>query len=1399
MSKTQSLLSACDWSKQRFTSLAQIDSFPAVVKCVSNKSTSASLSTTLSPNHGKCINFNGMPPLLRTNDVLYLHERRPKQRYVMCQCIKFRTSNITNRIKKSGLNMDDVRSHVVGMLSIPVTYRGWFEVLSEDGDSVKPFGSIEEMLQVRIPTAFLLRCNIKVDLMIDEKKKDGDGKEDGEEIGENDESNTEKKQTESKQIVLKAGMKLTIKTAHDIIKNGATFITCETTDHVLVKVPRNLSGRFSSISKLENISGVSLLDDLCAKFRLPINVQLVYGRPPNTNKKVPDLPNLFRPILRLLYLYEDDYVLAYQSGSIEQQAVMIGLHPSNIPLMGNDCRLVQAVNIEQLRENSHFLSLKYHCSQTDMSNTMQLQERFYHYYLRSFIEITKDLKSMDEHSTFFRLHHQFLKRFFDFSYKLQSTGQATENCLKLHQQQTIDKLKEEYAKLYEKSSKSSSKKNSSVTTNNEEIDDAEINGLYEYVRTGVLTLQLKKTLNLHSSDHNNTNINYRKLNNRNNNNNNNEQNYYFNSINHMYRGKDYIEKFNIDNSGKSNRNKTKHNKINQTATMPGESGNYGGQFDNYFHHQKVNDTLCHRHVHNHHYGNDKKKNESNNKSHNHHHPRHYRSHMKYLDNHHRNNSNHIIRNIEEDRNKSVDTTENNRKKKQKSNVPLSSTATTATTATTAPSLDNKKKLPKNCKNQKVDFYFDVKYFTDNKNDGKQHHRHKDHHHRHQIKPSSLQNQTENKLNKKIKEKSNNKSEYSDLEETHNTITNRSRMRNKKLDDNKLDTMTGGHSSYKSKSDKSTKNKKSKSKSSKKSRHVSTNSTLSSTDSSISNPSITSSYDVPSTTDMDMMGEKDIQKLSKKIDKKSKISKFKHKLKDNDKELFELFKSNLVQLRQQTNLKSPLKSTTISGKQHKKNSSDDMIIRLMRQWISSHIVDKSSSSTKNKKNKSEKNNYNSNNNNNSKTDTELLDPNNIENNLLFDNAHPSLSTTTTATTTRLHSKKNNNENHSKNKIMRKHSNKLKYNFHNKIEDTTTKLKNRSKKFNSNKRSRTGTSMFVSNLGAHKRSHSLSVPSVNQIYSRSSSSKHHSSSKRISSKNRSPKRRDKFKLSSENSSYHHRFHPEYRNGINNDRYVHAGGAVTDTYDDCITYSTNNTTYEKNLNGNYNNNHRKFFQRFYSNAATPHQQHSVTSTDLIAPQYQTPFFYSSYGEQNMNNNNNTHLSNEEPLIKGAININKEFNDNRNTNNNNNNSANKNNNQKNEKMKKSSFNYKRNPFRDDNYQQLKQQQQQQLPNYSLSNNYYSHDEGDKFNNVPYFLKRYTPNIPTTRTDDDDEMKNTRNNVSLSKSHGFLMNQKYQTKLLGNNTADHGKAYFALDKTKRNLQHSKSLKHSTKELLNYS
>ena len=297
-------------------------------------------------------------------------------------------------------NMDSTQQ-----LTIPIDYMGWFEVLSEDGKSVRPLQSIKELLahftannsaksKTKPVASYLVRENINAYSLSPAKV-----------LLSSTSSNNNPTQShhrvfnfsDLKKSLVKLGDKLNV--SADCVSSENTDIYVEITNELNLKlrkrlikftleraqsalsgllvtetiyVPDDSRGKFSPVARCENIAGVHQLRDIIAKFKLPITVQLVHPSALSTatlqtwnyhtaTHGKSGNSSTFSPVFRLLKMHQVDNMVAYPISGEKDS-------PSPAKLIKIPCytnvRFIRAANMNELLCRSSYY-LKFMLSECD--------------------------------------------------------------------------------------------------------------------------------------------------------------------------------------------------------------------------------------------------------------------------------------------------------------------------------------------------------------------------------------------------------------------------------------------------------------------------------------------------------------------------------------------------------------------------------------------------------------------------------------------------------------------------------------------------------------------------------------------------------------------------------------------------------------------------------------------------------------------------------------------------------------------------------------------------------------------------------------------------------------------------------------------------------------------------
>lgn len=235
---------------------------------------------------------------------LYIHSIRTSKK-VLAEGIKLRDG-------RRGIQTIDQK------FSLPLSYQGWFELLSEDGKPIKAILSVQELVKV-FPHRFLVRENIK-----------------GYVPKENGELTVEKSRVvhTGEQLGLVGEVAAPFTTTKGIFSKR--ILKCMDMKEEPVFFLFEQKGLFSPIAGTANISGVHNIKGLLEKFRMPIMVRLVHGIIPTRMDK-----NSFTGVFRLLSLYTDETAFVCP---LKREAKMVPISTRE-PL-----KVASASNLDSIRD-----------------------------------------------------------------------------------------------------------------------------------------------------------------------------------------------------------------------------------------------------------------------------------------------------------------------------------------------------------------------------------------------------------------------------------------------------------------------------------------------------------------------------------------------------------------------------------------------------------------------------------------------------------------------------------------------------------------------------------------------------------------------------------------------------------------------------------------------------------------------------------------------------------------------------------------------------------------------------------------------------------------------------------------------------------------------------------------
>lgn len=172
---------------------------------------------------------------------------------------------------------------------VPLDCKGWFEVLSQDGISARPYGSVGELAKLGSST----RCVVRQSVGGYVRKADG----------------------YDSQIVRKGD----VLTLHETMwisarSGGGTFnkqlLRCVDQRSQEVYLDTNLRGLFSPVAGQTSVTGAHTIQSLLTKFRLPVMVRLLYG-----NIHQPAGSTYSTGVFKLMNVFSDEILFALPLGA----------------------------------------------------------------------------------------------------------------------------------------------------------------------------------------------------------------------------------------------------------------------------------------------------------------------------------------------------------------------------------------------------------------------------------------------------------------------------------------------------------------------------------------------------------------------------------------------------------------------------------------------------------------------------------------------------------------------------------------------------------------------------------------------------------------------------------------------------------------------------------------------------------------------------------------------------------------------------------------------------------------------------------------------------------------------------------------------------------------------------
>lgn len=229
-------------------------------------------------------------------------------------------------------------------LSIPLTYKGWFELLSEDGRSVKPIDGVYELAKAFPKVSkVLVRQNVKAYLV-----NESDGK-----------------MTFDRTKIVISGEQLKVIGEVPLQlppgKEGTVrLLKCVDSKADNIFLSFDQKAVFTPIASETDVMGVFMIKDVIHRFRLPLTVKLVQGVWPKVDS------TRFTGMIRLDWAYTDETAFVCP---LDRNTPRIYPIPTEVNL-----RLVTAANNGDLKANEAYTNIMVKCNRlvANYQNTIHL-------------------------------------------------------------------------------------------------------------------------------------------------------------------------------------------------------------------------------------------------------------------------------------------------------------------------------------------------------------------------------------------------------------------------------------------------------------------------------------------------------------------------------------------------------------------------------------------------------------------------------------------------------------------------------------------------------------------------------------------------------------------------------------------------------------------------------------------------------------------------------------------------------------------------------------------------------------------------------------------------------------------------------------------------------------------
>ncbi|CAG5114976.1 unnamed protein product [Candidula unifasciata] len=259
---------------------------------------------------------------------------------VLAHCL--RRMEATGILRRGGHNVyATTRLYALDQrLAIPISYQGWFELLSEDGKSARPITSVMELAKFN-PERCLVRENMKAYLMGDDGRL-----------------------TFDKFRVLLAGEQIILNGELTLPSPGENkkvkMLRCLDSKGEIIFLGFDQSGMFTPIAGENDFAGVFNIRDVVKRFRLPLTVKLVQGVRPKVD------PSRFTGLIRLDWVYTDETAFVCP---VEKNHVRLLPVPVDVNL-----QVVSALNEQEIKSTELYRSMMMRCNRmiSNYNNTLHL-------------------------------------------------------------------------------------------------------------------------------------------------------------------------------------------------------------------------------------------------------------------------------------------------------------------------------------------------------------------------------------------------------------------------------------------------------------------------------------------------------------------------------------------------------------------------------------------------------------------------------------------------------------------------------------------------------------------------------------------------------------------------------------------------------------------------------------------------------------------------------------------------------------------------------------------------------------------------------------------------------------------------------------------------------------------